>query len=108
MKKLYIPADESELVFLKSVFEADDIPYYVLNDNFGSVYPGIYAKGFNSKTIMVPEEYYDEAKDIIKSVIDDPKFEDERKDEKQAGGPGSISDFLSLNWLFKKRGQDGK
>ena len=76
MKKLYIPSDESELVFIKSVLEADEIPFYVQNDNFGSLYSGAYMNYFNAKTIQVPEEYYDEAKEIIKSVIPGAEFPD--------------------------------
>jgi hypothetical protein len=76
MKKLYIPADESELVFLKSVLEADEVPFYVQNENFGSLYSGAYMDYFNAKTIMVPEEYYEDAKEIISSVIKDAKFVD--------------------------------
>ena len=76
MKKLYIPSDESELVFLKSVLEADEIPFYVQNENFGSLYSGTYMSFFNAKTVMVPEDYYDEAKEIISSVIDNAEFVD--------------------------------
>ena len=101
MKKLYIPADESELVFLKSFLDAEGIPFYVLNDNFGSVYPGVYMKGLNAKTIMVPEELFDEAKALIKSAVEDAKFEDEKGDGPgEDAGPGSLSDFFTFKWLF--------
>lgn len=106
MKKLYIPTDESELVFLKSFLDAEELPYFVLNDNFGSMYSGVYMNNFNAKTIMVPEEFYEDAKELILSVIEDAKFEDERDaGEGQAGG-GGIMDFLSLKWLFPKSGKD--
>lgn len=108
MKKLYIPADESELVFLKSFLDAEGIPYYVLNDNFGSVYPGVYMKGLNAKTIMVPEELFDEAKELIKSAVEGAKFEDEKKDEPDDAGPGSLADFLSFKWLFPNNRKDRK
>lgn len=81
MKKLYIPADESELVFLKSVLESDGVPFYVLNDNFGSLYSGAYMSSFNAKTIMVPEDYYEEAKAIIASVIQDAEFVEIKQEE---------------------------
>ncbi|MGB2690966.1 MAG: DUF2007 domain-containing protein [Thermodesulfobacteriota bacterium] len=81
MKKLYIPANESELVFLKSVLEADGVPFYVLNDNFGSLYSGAYMSFFNAKTVMVPEDYYDDAKEIISSVIKDAEFVENREEE---------------------------
>ena len=106
MKKLYIPTDESELVFLKSLLDAEGLPYYVLNDNFGSLYSGIYMNNFNAKTIMVPEEFYEDAKGIILSVIEDARFEDERGGGEGQGGSGGILDFLSLKWLFPKSGKD--
>ncbi len=89
MKKLYIPSNESELVFVKSVLEADEVPFYVQNDNFGSLYSGAYMSDFNAKTVMVPEEYYDEVKQIIKSVIKDAEFLD--IEDKQ---PPGISDLF--------------
>lgn len=81
MKKLYIPADESELVFLKSILESDGVPFYVLNDNFGSLYSGAYMSFFNAKTIMVPEDYYEDAKAIIASVIEAPEFVENKQEE---------------------------
>ncbi len=92
MKKLYIPSNESELVFIKSVFEADEIPFYVQNDNFGSLYSGAYMNYFNAKTILVPEDYYEDAKEIIKSVVEDAEFPE--FNDKQ---PPGVSDlFKSL------------
>jgi putative signal transducing protein len=108
MKRLYIPTDESELVFLKSLFEAEGIPYFVLNDNFGSLYSGVYMNNFNAKTIMVPEEFYEDAKGLIQSVLEDAQFEDGRGTGDGEGGPGGILDFLSFKWLFPKSGQDKK
>lgn len=108
MKKLYIPTDESELVFLKSFLDAEGLPYFVLNDNFGSMYSGVYMNNFNAKTIMVPEEFYEDAKGLILSVIEDAKFEDERDADKKEGGPGGIMDLLFFKWLFPKNGKDEK
>ncbi|MEM7009596.1 MAG: DUF2007 domain-containing protein [Thermodesulfobacteriota bacterium] len=109
MKKLYIPSDESELVFIKSILEADEIPFYVLNDNFGSLYSGAYMNFFNAKTIMVPEDYYEEAKEVIKSVIKDAEF----PDFKEKGPPGlselvqNILTFVTLG-LYDPRSKSKK
>lgn len=106
MKRLYTPRDESELVFLKSMFEASRMPYYVQNENFGSLYTGSYMSSLNAKTIMVPEEILDDAKDLIRSVNEDAVFEDERGGGGEGGGAGSLLDgvleFLSL----KKKGRE--
>ena len=65
MKKLYAPIDESELVVLRSMLESAGIPYYVQNENFGSLFSGVFLKNLNAKTIMVPEEYFETANEII-------------------------------------------
>ena len=96
MKKLYTPNDESELVFLKSLFEAEEIPFFVLNDHFGSLYSGVYVSRFNAKTIMVPEEAFEDARDLILSVNEDAVFEDERSGGDDSGGPGLLDNLQSV------------
>lgn len=41
MIKLYSPENEVQLAILKSLFEAEGIPIFVHNDNFGSMRSGI-------------------------------------------------------------------
>lgn len=104
MKKLYTPNDESELVFLKSVFEAEEIPFFVLNDHFGSLYSGVYVSRFNAKTIMVPEEIFEEARELILSVNEDAVFEDERGGGN--GGPGLLDNIQSaISRIFAGSGK---
>lgn len=113
MKKLYTPVDESELVFLKSLFEAEGVPFYVLNDNFGSLYSGVYMNYFNAKTIMVPEEFYEESRALILSVRADAVFEDERGADGQ--GDHGYSNFLkalleliSFKWFYPRSAKKDK
>ncbi len=94
MKRLYTPSDESELVFLRSMLEASGMPYYVQNEHFGSMYTGAYMSSLNAKTIMVPEEIFDDAKDLILSVKGDAVFEDERA--AAGGGEGGESPLESV------------
>jgi hypothetical protein len=106
MKRLYTPSDESELVFLKSMFEASGMPYYVQNENFGSLYTGSYMNALNAKTIMVPEDIYEDAKDLIRSVNEDAVFEDERRDGGEGGGGiGDLLDGLLRLLSIQKRGR---
>lgn len=107
MKRLYTPIDESELVFLKSFFEASRMPYYVQNENFGSLYTGSFMGSLNAKTIMVPEDIYEDAKDLIRSVKEDAVFEDERGGGGGEGpGGGSLLDSVLEFLSLKKRGRD--
>lgn len=112
MKRLYTPSDESELVFLKSLFEAEGIPFYVMNDNFGSLYSGVYMNYFNAKSIMVPEELFEDARELILSVKEDAVFDDERNQggSRESGEFGilrSLLDFISFRWLRSRRGKGG-
>ncbi|MCI0480373.1 MAG: DUF2007 domain-containing protein [Candidatus Dadabacteria bacterium] len=110
MKRLYTPSDESELVFLKSMFEASGMPYYVQNEHFGSMYSGSFMSSLNAKTIMVPDDIFDDAKDLILSVNAGAVFEDERGvgGEGGDGGEGPLEallKYLPLGRLFPGSGR---
>ncbi len=107
MKRLYTPSDESELVFLRSMLEASGMPYYVQNEHFGSMYSGSFMSSLNAKTIMVPDDIFDDAKDLILSVKGDAVFEDERRRGGDGGkGPfEALLEYLPLGWLFPGSGR---
>ena len=113
MKKLYTPSNESELVFLKSFLEAEGVPYYVMNENFGSLYSGVYVSNFNAKTIMVPEDIFEDAKELIRSTNSDAVFEDERgggggmEEHAESGMLNFLLEFLFFKWLHGGSGRKG-
>ncbi len=41
MVKLLDPQDQGELAFIKSLLDANRIRYFVQNEHFGSLYPGL-------------------------------------------------------------------
>lgn len=41
MMKLLEPQDQGELAFIKSLLDANHIQYFVQNEHFGSLYPGL-------------------------------------------------------------------
>ena len=55
MIKRYSPDSEAELVLIKSLFDAEDIHYFVLNDHFGPLKVGPRIDLFNTKVIYVGE-----------------------------------------------------
>ena len=54
MVKLIESHDEGELALIKSLLERNGIPYFVQNEHFGSLYPGL-ALPFNARVVMVEE-----------------------------------------------------
>ena len=75
MKKLYIPKDESELAVIKSLLDSAEIPYFVRNEFFGSLYMGVAMGSFNSKPIFVDEDFYEDAKELLSKIVEEDEFE---------------------------------
>ena len=67
--KLYTPEDDVQLAMLKGIFESEGIHFFVHNDNFGSMRPGIRIALFNNKTIMVHEKDHDRAQEILRNFL---------------------------------------
>ena len=69
MKNLYCPRNEVELALIKSIFEGEGIHYFVHNDHFGSLEIGPQIELYNAKMIMVHEDQYERAKDILSDFL---------------------------------------
>jgi len=66
---IYTPRKEAELLAIRALLEAEGIPFYVHNDHFGSVYPGLPMAGFNARQVMVPEAHAERAREILEGVL---------------------------------------
>lgn len=60
MITLIEPTDEGELALIKSLLDGNDIRYFVQNEHFGGLYPGL-SLPFNRRVVMVEEQDYDRA-----------------------------------------------
>lgn len=96
MKKLYIPKDESELAVIKSILDSAELPYYVRNEYFGSLYIGVAMGSFNSKPIFVPEDYYDDAKELLSEIVSEDEFEPLEQEEE----PNPLENLISYVYDF--------
>jgi 4-diphosphocytidyl-2C-methyl-D-erythritol kinase len=70
MIKLYSPDNEVELALIKSLLEGAQIPFFVHNEHFGSLYIGPQIKLFNRKMIMVAPEFEVSAKEVIADFLE--------------------------------------
>jgi hypothetical protein len=69
MQKIFTPENEIELIMVKGLLEAAQIPFYVQNDHFGGLYIGPQIQHFNQRAIMVAPEYAVRSKEIIAEFI---------------------------------------
>ncbi|HSE60519.1 MAG TPA: DUF2007 domain-containing protein [Nitrospiraceae bacterium] len=70
MVALIEPQDEGQLAVVRSLLDANDIPYYVKNEWFGSLYPG-FPLPFNQRVVMVLEDDYVRAEILLRGLRDD-------------------------------------
>lgn len=69
MKKLYSPRNEVDLSLICSILDGENIPYFVHNNHFGSLRIGPVIELYNAKTIMVDEEDYERAAELIADYL---------------------------------------
>jgi hypothetical protein len=57
-----------ELLFIRMALEADGIPFLVVGDGFGSLYPGVQLPIFNERPVRVYEQDWERAVDVVNEV----------------------------------------
>ena len=110
MIELYSPANEVELALLKSILDAEEINYFVRNDNFGSLEIGPKIELFNKKMIVVQDDQYEKAKELLADYLSTTENEVEHLEKKY-----SMSDlirmgieFLMFGWIMPGRRKSKK
>ncbi len=61
------PQDEGELAFIKSLLDGNGIRYFIRNEHFGGLYPGL-SLPFNRRIVLVEEEEYERAGLLIQEL----------------------------------------
>ncbi len=79
MINIYSPKDEVELLFIKSLLDGEQIPYYVHNEHYGALNIGPQIELLNTRTIQVSEEFADRARELIKDFLNVEASERPRK-----------------------------
>ncbi len=95
-----IPQSESELSVMVCVLEANDIPHFVQNRDFGGLFPGMKMHLINGQRVMVPIDQFFEATELL-SVFREPPTDFET-DIKLAFRDRlrTIAELLLVGWSF--------
>lgn len=78
--QVFSPQSESEVIVIRSLLEAHDIPVFVHGRHFGSLLPGIQIGTANMQSIMVPEERVADALELLASFQRDDRKTSNRDD----------------------------
>ena len=65
--KVHSVSKPGELALIKSILEAQEIPFFVKGENFGTLYGP--ANGLSLMDVMVREDYLEEAEELLKDFI---------------------------------------
>lgn len=63
--------DDLELVFIRMALEAEGIPFLIVGDGFGSLYPGVQVPIFNERSVRVESADIERAVEVIDDVRKD-------------------------------------
>ena len=110
MLELYSPNNEVELAMLKSILDAEGINYFVRNEKFGSLEIGPKIELFNKKMIMVQDDQYEKAKEILRDYLESTEGKSESA-EKKYSLPDYIRmviEFLLFGWIMPGRKRSKK
>lgn len=69
MVNLYSPNSEMELAMIKSLLDAEEVNYFVKNENFGSMEVGPQIALFNKKMITVQDSQHERASELINDYL---------------------------------------
>ena len=103
------PQTESELAVMVSLLDAHGIQYYVHNQGFGGLYPGMQMDLYNARRLMVPADHAAEALDLL-AVFSRPSTTPETDDRMVLADKlwVAIETFV-FGWSFpSKRNRSGK
>lgn len=65
--KVHSTPKAGEIAVIKSILDAQNIPYQIKGEHFGTLYGA--ADGLSSMDIMVREDYSEDAKELLKGFI---------------------------------------
>lgn len=77
MINLYSPNNEMELIMIKSLLDAEEINYFVKNENFGSMEAGPQIALFNKRIIMVQDDQLERASELINDYLNKTAHEED-------------------------------
>jgi hypothetical protein len=71
METVCHPLDNQELLLISAALEGAGIPYFIVGQNFGSLYPGMQIATYNERTIRVPRPCLNYTRQVVQDIRSD-------------------------------------
>jgi hypothetical protein len=108
MKKLHSPNSEAELVIIRSLLDGEGFRYFVPNDHFGTLKTGPKITLLNEKTILVSEDHFEQASELISDYLNSVKSDTLKSEYTLIDKIRMIIETILFNWFIpgKKWGRN--
>ncbi len=100
MKKLYSPQNEAELSVIRSILDGESIHYFVHNDHFGTMRTGPPIELLNVKSIMVIEQHFEQASEILSDYLNNVKSESFKSEYSLKDKIRMVIETLLFSWFI--------
>ena len=60
--------NDMEVMYIRAMLQSSEIPFHIVGENFGSLYPGMQIASYNERRFLVPQEYLEEAIELIQAL----------------------------------------
>jgi len=62
------PSDEVEYMLIVAELTREEIPFFIVGQYFGSLFPGVQISWYNERSIQVPKDYETRAIEVIRDL----------------------------------------
>ena len=63
--------NDTEVMYIRAMLQSAEIPFHIVGENFGSLYPGLQVASYNERRFLVPEDCFEEAIELIEGLRTD-------------------------------------
>jgi hypothetical protein len=90
--------NQFDLMFIKSLFQSEGIPYYVEYENISRIRPGMYVGDLgNYNLVSILDKDYTDAFEVVKNYIES-KRNSKKNDENKMENARNLAEILIGNW----------
>jgi Putative prokaryotic signal transducing protein len=96
------PESDPEILAITAMLEAHDIPCYVRGGGIGGLLPGVQINGFNTRTIMIPEDRAQFALELLREFQSQSSIPYSGVRSGKSGRLRNLIEFFLFAWFVPR------